>query len=83
MSGNKYAYFCISLMVSYLQGGEYTFFNLDNMKLINFMRIALCSFLLGGTTYVLAQEPANEETRQNGNLPKVYLLKEISSGNLD
>lgn len=53
------------------------------MKLINCMRMAVCSLaLLTGTSCLQAKGSGQEEADETTNLPKVYMYKEISADNL-
>ncbi len=53
------------------------------MKLINCMRMAVCSLaMLVGTSCLQAKDSGKEEADKVANLPKVYMYKEISADNL-
>lgn len=53
------------------------------MKLINCMRMAVCSLaMLVGTSCLQAKDSGKEEADKVTNLPKVYMYKEISADNL-
>lgn len=53
------------------------------MKLINCMRMAVCSLaMLVGTSCLQAKDSGKEEADKAANLPKVYMYKEISADNL-
>lgn len=53
------------------------------MKLINCMRMAVCSLaMLVGTSCLQAKDSRKEEADKAANLPKVYMYKEISADNL-
>lgn len=53
------------------------------MKLINCMRMAVCSLaMLVGTSCLQAKDSEKEEADKAANLPKVYMYKEISADNL-
>lgn len=53
------------------------------MKLINCMRMAVCSLaMLIGTSCLQAKDSGKEEADKVANLPKVYMYKEISADNL-
>lgn len=53
------------------------------MKLINCMRMAVCSLaMLVGTSCLQAKDSGKEEADKGANLPKVYMYKEISADNL-
>lgn len=53
------------------------------MKLINCMRMAVCSLaMLVGTNCLQAKDSGKEEADKAANLPKVYMYKEISADNL-
>lgn len=53
------------------------------MKLINCMRMAVCTLaMLVGTSCLQAKDSGKEEADKVANLPKVYMYKEISADNL-
>ena len=53
------------------------------MKLINCMRMAVCSLaMLVGTSCLQAKDSGKEEADKVATLPKVYMYKEISADNL-
>lgn len=53
------------------------------MKLINCMRMAVCSLaMLVGTSCLQAKDSGKKEADKVANLPKVYMYKEISADNL-
>ena len=53
------------------------------MKLINCMRMAVCSLaMLVGTSCLQAKDSGKEEAVKAANLSKVYMYKEISADNL-
>lgn len=53
------------------------------MKLVNCMRMAVCSLaMLVGTSCLQAKDSGKEEADKVANLPKVYMYKEISADNL-